>query len=108
MPSASATRMVCSRRAARKWASERVSSSSAAASSGLTEWPKASAHVRFASRERAGTSAGPAARMVGGVMVVKLACDGTVQNIYDDPEFFAGYQEMRAAPRGLHETTIRP
>jgi ubiquinone/menaquinone biosynthesis C-methylase UbiE len=46
--------------------------------------------------------------MVGGIMVLKLACDETVQNIYDDPEFFAGYQEMRAAARGLHETTIRP
>jgi hypothetical protein len=31
-----------------------------------------------------------------------------MQNIYDDPEFFAGYQAMRAAARGLHETTIRP
>jgi SAM-dependent methyltransferase len=31
-----------------------------------------------------------------------------VQNIYDNPEFFAGYQAMRAARRGLHETTIRP
>jgi RimJ/RimL family protein N-acetyltransferase/ubiquinone/menaquinone biosynthesis C-methylase UbiE len=31
-----------------------------------------------------------------------------VQNVYDDADFFAGYQRMRESARGLHETTIRP
>jgi 2-polyprenyl-3-methyl-5-hydroxy-6-metoxy-1,4-benzoquinol methylase len=31
-----------------------------------------------------------------------------LQNIYDDQQFFDGYQQLRAAGRGLHETTIRP
>jgi SAM-dependent methyltransferase len=31
-----------------------------------------------------------------------------MQNIYDHPEFFAAYQEMRSQGRGLHETTVRP
>jgi ubiquinone/menaquinone biosynthesis C-methylase UbiE len=30
------------------------------------------------------------------------------QNIYDDPEFFAGYQAMRARRAGAHETTVKP
>jgi SAM-dependent methyltransferase len=30
------------------------------------------------------------------------------QNVYDDPEFFAGYRALRERGRGLHETTIRP
>ena len=30
------------------------------------------------------------------------------QNIYDDPEFFAGYQAMRARRSGAHETTVKP
>jgi SAM-dependent methyltransferase len=30
------------------------------------------------------------------------------QNIYDDPEFFAGYRNMRENLTGLHELVIRP
>jgi 2-polyprenyl-3-methyl-5-hydroxy-6-metoxy-1,4-benzoquinol methylase len=31
-----------------------------------------------------------------------------VQNVYDDPQFFAAYQDMRSERRGLHETTVLP
>jgi ubiquinone/menaquinone biosynthesis C-methylase UbiE len=30
------------------------------------------------------------------------------QNIYDDPEFLAGYEAMRARRSGAHETTVTP
>jgi SAM-dependent methyltransferase len=30
------------------------------------------------------------------------------QNLYDDPEFFAGYTQMRDEARGLHENVIAP
>jgi 2-polyprenyl-3-methyl-5-hydroxy-6-metoxy-1,4-benzoquinol methylase len=30
------------------------------------------------------------------------------QNVYDDPEFFAGYQRLRDAAAGLHERVLEP
>ena len=30
------------------------------------------------------------------------------QNVYDDADFFAGYQAMRARRSGAHETTVEP